>query len=155
MYDGMLNVYKEKGYTSHDVVARLRGILHQKLQKRIFRPRQLYRLIQSIRRMRTGIQSNLPVFQCSRDTAGSCISKLNRDPGQKLFHIKWFRYIIRRSAKEQAHLVLHSPFRAHDDHREPQETGQHLLPGQAWQHQIQKHQIRRPPGGQPEKRLRP
>ena len=30
MYDGMLNVYKEKGYTSHDVVARLRGILHQK-----------------------------------------------------------------------------------------------------------------------------
>ena len=24
--DGILNVYKEKGYTSHDVVARLRGI---------------------------------------------------------------------------------------------------------------------------------
>ncbi len=30
MYDGMMNVRKEKGYTSHDVVARLRGILHQK-----------------------------------------------------------------------------------------------------------------------------
>lgn len=30
MYDGMINVRKEKGYTSHDVVARLRGILHQK-----------------------------------------------------------------------------------------------------------------------------
>lgn len=30
MYDGMICVYKEKGYTSHDVVARLRGILHQK-----------------------------------------------------------------------------------------------------------------------------
>ncbi len=30
MYDGMINIYKEKGYTSHDVVARLRGILHQK-----------------------------------------------------------------------------------------------------------------------------
>lgn len=28
--DGMINVYKEKGYTSHDVVARLRGICHQK-----------------------------------------------------------------------------------------------------------------------------
>ena len=28
--DGILNVYKEKGYTSHDVIARLRGILHQK-----------------------------------------------------------------------------------------------------------------------------
>ncbi len=28
--NGILNVYKEKGYTSHDVVARLRGILHQK-----------------------------------------------------------------------------------------------------------------------------
>lgn len=28
--DGILNVYKEKGYTSHDVVAKLRGILHQK-----------------------------------------------------------------------------------------------------------------------------
>ena len=27
MYDGVINVYKEKGYTSHDVVARLRGIL--------------------------------------------------------------------------------------------------------------------------------
>ncbi|MCI8889059.1 MAG: tRNA pseudouridine(55) synthase TruB [Hungatella sp.] len=30
MYDGILNVYKEKGYTSHDVVAKLRGILGQK-----------------------------------------------------------------------------------------------------------------------------
>lgn len=28
--NGVLNVYKEAGYTSHDVVARLRGILHQK-----------------------------------------------------------------------------------------------------------------------------
>lgn len=28
--DGLINVYKEKGYTSFDVVARLRGILHQK-----------------------------------------------------------------------------------------------------------------------------
>lgn len=26
--DGILNIYKEKGYTSHDVVAKLRGILH-------------------------------------------------------------------------------------------------------------------------------
>lgn len=30
MIDGMINVYKEKGYTSHDVVAKLRGILKQK-----------------------------------------------------------------------------------------------------------------------------
>ncbi|HJB08656.1 MAG TPA: tRNA pseudouridine(55) synthase TruB [Candidatus Enterocloster faecavium] len=30
MYHGMINVYKEPGYTSHDVVARLRGILKQK-----------------------------------------------------------------------------------------------------------------------------
>lgn len=30
MYNGIINVYKEPGYTSHDVVARLRGILHQK-----------------------------------------------------------------------------------------------------------------------------
>ena len=30
MYDGILNVYKEKGYTSHDVMAKLRGVLHQK-----------------------------------------------------------------------------------------------------------------------------
>lgn len=30
MISGMLNVYKEKGFTSHDVVAKLRGILHQK-----------------------------------------------------------------------------------------------------------------------------
>jgi len=28
--DGILNIYKEKGFTSHDVVAKLRGILHQK-----------------------------------------------------------------------------------------------------------------------------
>lgn len=28
--DGILNVYKEEGYTSHDVVAKLRGILHQR-----------------------------------------------------------------------------------------------------------------------------
>lgn len=28
--DGIINIYKEKGYTSHDVVARMRGILKQK-----------------------------------------------------------------------------------------------------------------------------
>lgn len=28
--DGILNIYKEPGFTSHDVVAKLRGILHQK-----------------------------------------------------------------------------------------------------------------------------
>ncbi len=28
--DGILNVHKEKGFTSHDVVAKLRGILKQK-----------------------------------------------------------------------------------------------------------------------------
>lgn len=30
MIDGIINVYKEKGFTSHDVVAKLRGILGQK-----------------------------------------------------------------------------------------------------------------------------
>lgn len=30
MLNGVINIYKEKGYTSHDVVAKLRGILKQK-----------------------------------------------------------------------------------------------------------------------------
>lgn len=30
MYNGVINVYKEKGYTSHDVVAKMRGILKMK-----------------------------------------------------------------------------------------------------------------------------
>lgn len=30
MLEGVINIYKEKGYTSHDVVAKLRGILKQK-----------------------------------------------------------------------------------------------------------------------------
>ena len=30
MYNGVINIYKEKGFTSHDVVAKLRGILQQK-----------------------------------------------------------------------------------------------------------------------------
>ncbi len=30
MINGVLNIYKEKGYTSHDVVAKLRGIVEQK-----------------------------------------------------------------------------------------------------------------------------
>lgn len=30
MFNGIINVYKEEGYTSNDVVAKLRGILHQK-----------------------------------------------------------------------------------------------------------------------------
>ena len=30
MYNGIINVYKEAGFTSHDVVAKLRGILKQK-----------------------------------------------------------------------------------------------------------------------------
>lgn len=33
--DGIINVYKEKGFTSHDVVAKLRGILHIKKIKDI------------------------------------------------------------------------------------------------------------------------
>lgn len=28
--DGIINIYKEKGYTSHDVVAKMRGILRMK-----------------------------------------------------------------------------------------------------------------------------
>lgn len=30
MINGVINIYKEAGYTSHDVVAKLRGIVHQK-----------------------------------------------------------------------------------------------------------------------------
>lgn len=30
MFDGVINIYKEAGYTSHDVVAKMRGILKQK-----------------------------------------------------------------------------------------------------------------------------
>lgn len=30
MIHGVINIYKEKGFTSHDVVAKMRGILHQK-----------------------------------------------------------------------------------------------------------------------------
>ena len=30
MLNGILNIYKEKGFTSHDVVAKLRGITKQK-----------------------------------------------------------------------------------------------------------------------------
>lgn len=30
MYNGVINIYKEPGFTSHDVVAKLRGITHQK-----------------------------------------------------------------------------------------------------------------------------
>ena len=30
MLNGVINVYKEKGFTSHDVVAKMRGIFHQK-----------------------------------------------------------------------------------------------------------------------------
>lgn len=30
MYNGVVNIYKEPGFTSHDVVAKLRGITHQK-----------------------------------------------------------------------------------------------------------------------------
>lgn len=30
MINGILNVYKEPGFTSHDVVAKLRGIIKQK-----------------------------------------------------------------------------------------------------------------------------
>lgn len=30
MYNGIINIYKEKGFTSHDVVAKMRGILKQK-----------------------------------------------------------------------------------------------------------------------------
>lgn len=28
--DGVINIYKERGFTSHDVVAKLRGVLRQK-----------------------------------------------------------------------------------------------------------------------------
>ena len=34
MYNGIINIYKEKGFTSHDVVAKLRGICRQKYSDR-------------------------------------------------------------------------------------------------------------------------
>lgn len=40
MFHGVINIYKEPGYTSHDVVAKLRGILKQKksaIQERLIR----------------------------------------------------------------------------------------------------------------------
>lgn len=42
-YNGLIAVWKEQGYTSHDVVAKLRGILHQK---------KLVILVHSIRRQK-------------------------------------------------------------------------------------------------------
>ncbi len=30
LINGIINIYKEKGYTSHDVVAKMRGILKMK-----------------------------------------------------------------------------------------------------------------------------
>ena len=30
MINGIINIYKERGYTSHDVVAKMRGILRQR-----------------------------------------------------------------------------------------------------------------------------
>ncbi len=49
MYHGIINVYKEPGYTSHDVVARLRGILRQKkighTEPLIRRPRASFRCV--------------------------------------------------------------------------------------------------------------
>ena len=32
MINGVLNVWKEAGFTSHDVVAKLRGILHRQIR---------------------------------------------------------------------------------------------------------------------------
>lgn len=45
MINGILNIYKEKGYTSHDVVAKLRGIVGQKrlvIQERLIRMQKVY-----------------------------------------------------------------------------------------------------------------
>ena len=39
MINGVLNVWKEAGFTSHDVVAKLRGILHQKKNRPHRNPR--------------------------------------------------------------------------------------------------------------------
>ncbi len=44
MIHGIINVYKEKGFTSHDVVAKLRGIVGQKksdIQGHLIRMRQV------------------------------------------------------------------------------------------------------------------
>ena len=40
--DGILVIRKEKGYTSHDVVAKLRGILHMKKIERWTRQQREY-----------------------------------------------------------------------------------------------------------------
>ena len=37
MVNGIINVYKEKGYTSFDVVAKLRGILNMVIQQVLMR----------------------------------------------------------------------------------------------------------------------
>lgn len=38
MISGILNIKKEPGFTSHDVVAKLRGIVHQKKIRDILEP---------------------------------------------------------------------------------------------------------------------
>lgn len=45
MIHGIINVYKEKGFTSHDVVAKLRGIVGQKKSdtpEHLIRMRQVF-----------------------------------------------------------------------------------------------------------------
>lgn len=47
MFHGVINIYKEPGFTSHDVVAKLRGILRQKrsvIRVRSIRQRRAYSL---------------------------------------------------------------------------------------------------------------
>ena len=41
MINGVINVYKEPGFTSHDVVAKLRGILKQKKSILILKWKQM------------------------------------------------------------------------------------------------------------------
>ena len=47
MFHGVINIYKEPGFTSHDVVAKLRGILDRKrsvIRVRSIRQRRAYSL---------------------------------------------------------------------------------------------------------------
>ena len=100
------------------------------------------------------VQADGPGLQGDRQPGGGIFPQVDGDAGQQLPAVEGFFQVVHRPFEKQAYSVLHPHLGADHHHRNPLDLRQHLLPGQAGQHQVQQYQVR-PLPLQQQYRLRP
>ena len=72
---------------------------------------------------------------------GRGLPQAHRHPGQQLPQDEGLGNVVRRAPQEQADLAVNVRLRADHNDGEARQPGQHLLPGQAGEHEVQQGQV--------------